>query len=174
MKCCGSKNVQEILNGAGKIMAIYCLACRRTTLIKDNDLRVINKNEKKDKPVEKEDIFSDKGTISGQMETGVSFDSRRLYQYLHKYCSGVTPYDNGDEYGVSVPVSDKIEPICEFLKVFVDGMKYDNLSADDVDFADFYYEAFSIWKDVLGEKKANELQDEMNRFHHKLWNEERI
>ena len=169
MQCkrCGNNNVQEILNGAGKIMALFCTRCRSTTPIKESDLSVINKNEKKDKSVEKEDIFSDK-------YTSVYFDSRRLYQYLHKYCSGVKPWDNGDEYGVSVPVSDKIEPIGEFLKVFVDGMQYENLSENDIDFADFYNDAYSIWKDLLGEQKADELCDEMDRFHKKLWLEKEI
>ena len=168
MQCsCGSNNVQEIFNGAGKIMALYCLACRSTTYIKDNDLSVINKQEKKDKSVEKEDIFSNK-------YTGVYFDSRRLYQYLHKYCSGVTPFDNGDEYGVNVPLSEKVDLICEFLKVFADGMKYNNLSEDDIDLFDCFDRARLIWQDLLGEQKADELCDEIDRFHKKLWSEKEI
>ena len=68
MQCsCGSNNVQEIFNGAGEIMALYCLASRSTTYIKDNDLSVINKQEKKDKSVEKEDIFSEKYTIFNRL-----------------------------------------------------------------------------------------------------------
>ena len=108
--------------------------------------------------------------------TGVYFDSRGLFSYLQKYCITnncldlFEPYDKGDEYAVNVPVSEKIDPICEFLKVFVDGMKYNNLSDGDVDFADFEDSAFSIWKDLLGEQKADELYDEMNRFYKKLWN----
>ena len=53
-------------------------------------------------------------------------------------------------------------------------MKYNNLSKYDVDFADFYDNAFSIWKDLLGEQKADELYKKMDSFYNKLWNEEGI
>ena len=50
-------------------------------------------------------------------------------------------------------------------------MKYENLSENDIDFTDFYNDAYSIWKDLLGEQKADELCDEIEGFHKKLWNE---
>jgi len=57
MQCsCGSNSVQEIFDGAGKIMALFCLKCRSTNYVKDNDLSVSNKGEKKDKPIEKEEM----------------------------------------------------------------------------------------------------------------------
>ena len=105
------------------------------------------------------------------------FDSRGLYQYLFKYRSKnncfdlFEPYDTGDEYGVSVPVTDKIEPICEFYRVLVDGMKYNNLSKHDVDNADFEDDTFEIWKDLSGEQKADALLNQIGQFYNKLWDE---
>jgi len=52
--------------------------------------------------------------------TGVYFDSRGLFSYLKKYCITnncfelFEPYDMGSEYGVNVPVSEKVDLICEF------------------------------------------------------------
>jgi len=56
------------------------------------------------------------------------------------------------------------------LKVFVDGMKYNNLSEDDIDLFDCFDRARLIWQDLLGEQKADELYGEMDRFYSKLWN----
>ena len=50
-------------------------------------------------------------------------------------------------------------------------MKYNNLSEDDIDLFECFYGARLIWQDLLGEQKADELYDEMDRFYSKLWNE---